>query len=67
MREFPLLLSRANWSTREGSLTALEGGVVVVFIFHMTTIIIAAAVVTKICKQMYSTDQDVRYLRADYS
>lgn len=39
-----LLLSRANWSTREGSLTAIVGGVVVVFIFHMTTIIIAAVV-----------------------
>ena len=57
----------SNWSAE--SLTAIEGAWsgCIVFIFHMTTIIIAVVVVTKNCKQKYSTDQGVRYLRADYN
>ena len=45
-----------------GSVTAIVCGVVaviVVFILAVTAIIIAV-VVTKNCKQKYSTDQDVR-------
>ena len=56
-----MLLSRSNWSPE--SLTAIEGGVVVVFIFH----IIIAVVVTKNCKQKYSIDQGVslQHMRTD--